>query len=413
MRRRLEPLRVRPFGRLLASYTVNDLGDAIGIVALSVLVYDRTEAVAPTAGFFLVAKFLPALLATGLTAHLDRYGLRRTLPALYATEALVFALLAFLASGDRFFLPLVLVLGAIDGTLAITGRGLTRGAVAVLLQPKGLLSEGNALMNLGFAASSVFGAALAGGLISAFGLSVALLVDAASFLAIAAALLVARDLPDTEHVDRTPWRQRVADGLEFARAHKPVRTLLVGQALALICFTIVVPIEVIYAKESLGTTSAGFGILMSSWGAGIVLGSLVFLWLKNRVGLAMILLSSAAVGLAYLGMSQAETLLVACAMSVVGGTGNGVQWVAVMTALQEVTPSEFQARMSGLLESLGAAMPGVGFLAGGLIVAIGSPRSAFAFAGAGILALVALAAILRPGVGLRPRPRPEAPSGAA
>ena len=70
--------------------------------------FDRTNAVAPTAGFFLVAKFLPALFATGLTAHLDRFSLRRTLPALYVIEALVFAVLAFLADGDRFFLPLVL-----------------------------------------------------------------------------------------------------------------------------------------------------------------------------------------------------------------------------------------------------------------------------------------------------------------
>jgi predicted MFS family arabinose efflux permease len=412
VRRRLEPLRVRPFGRLLGSYTINDLGDSIGVVALSILVYDRTGAVAPTAGFFLVAKFLPALFATGLTAHLDRYGLRRTLPALYAVEALVFAILAFLAEGDRFLLPLVLVLGAVDGTLAITGRGLTRGAVAVLLQPKDLLSEGNALMNLGFAASSVFGAALAGGLIAAFGLAVALLVDAASFLMIAVVLLVARDLPDPEHEDRTPWRERFVDGLEFARDHRPVRTLLLGQSLALVCFTLVVPIEVIYAKESLGTTSAGFGILVSSWGAGIVIGSLLFLWLKNRAGLVMILISTAAVGSAYLGMAQAGTLAVACAFSVLGGAGNGVQWVAVMTQLQEATPSEFQARMSGLLESLGAAMPGVGFVAGGTIVAIASPRAAFAFAGAGILALVVAAAILRPAA-LRLRRRPATPWGAA
>jgi predicted MFS family arabinose efflux permease len=397
VRRRLEPLRIRPFGRLLGSYTINDLGDSIGVVALSILVYDRTESVAPTAGFFLVAKFLPALLATGLTAHLDRFPLRTTLSTLYVVEALVFAVLAFLAQGDRFFLPLVLLLGAIDGTLAITGRGLTRGAVAVLLQPKGLLSEGNALMNLGFAASSVFGAALAGGLIAVFGLSVALLVDTASFLAIAIVLLVARDLPDPEHEDRTPWHTRFFDGLTFARDYRPVRTLLVGQSLALICFTIVVPIEVIYAKETLGTTSAGFGILVSSWGAGIVIGSLLFLWLKNKVGLTMILLSSAAVGFAYLGMSQAGTLAVACAASVFGGAGNGVQWVAVMTQLQEATPGEFQARMSGLLESLGAAMPGVGFLAGGTIVALGSPRTAFACAGIGILVLVIAAAILRPG----------------
>ena len=100
------------------------------------------ESVAPTAGFFLVAKFLPALFATALTAHLDRFGLRRTLPAIYVVEAIVFAALAFLADGDRFFLPLVLLLGAIDGTLAITGRGLTRGAVAVLLQPEGPAQRG-------------------------------------------------------------------------------------------------------------------------------------------------------------------------------------------------------------------------------------------------------------------------------
>ena len=225
----------------------------------------------------------------------------------------------------------------------------------------------------------------------------ALLVDAASFALIAVVLVVARDLPGPEHEDRTPWRERFVDGLEFVRDFRPVRTLLIGQSLALICFTIVVPIEVIYAKESLGTTDAGFGILMSSWGAGIVIGSLLFLLLKRRSGLLIILLSSAAVGFAYLGMSQAGTLAVACAFSVLGGAGNGVQWVAVMTALQEATPPEFQARMAGLLESLGAAMPGVGFLLGGTIVALGSPRTAFAIAGAGILVLVVVAAILRPG----------------
>ena len=66
-------------------------------------------------------------------------------------------------------------------------------------------------------------------------------------------------------------------------------------------------------------------------------------------------------------MSQAGTLWLACVMSVVGGAGNGVQWVAVMTALQEATPPEYQARMSGLLESIGAAMPGVGYLLGGVL----------------------------------------------
>jgi MFS family permease len=176
-----------------------------------------------------------------------------------------------------------------------------------------------------------------------------------------------------------------------------LRALLGGQSVALVCFTLIVPIEVIYAQRSLGTTSAGFGVLLSAWGAGIVLGSLLFLALKNRSGFGVIVISSAAVGLAYLGMSAAGTLLVACLMSVVGGAGNGVQWVAVMTALQQVTPPEYQTRVSGLLESIGAGLPGVGFVLGGLITGFTSPRTAFAVAGAGIMALVLIALIVRPG----------------
>ena len=79
----------------------------------------------------------------------------------------------------------------------------------------------------------MFGAALAGGLIALWGVSVALLVDAASFAVIAIVLAAAKDLPQPEHEDRTPWHERYVDGLEFARDNRLVRTLLVGQSLAL------------------------------------------------------------------------------------------------------------------------------------------------------------------------------------
>jgi MFS family permease len=161
-------------------------------------------------------------------------------------------------------------------------------------------------------------------------------------------------------------------------------------------FTLVIPIEVIYAKESLHTTSAGFGVLLASWGAGIVVGSVIYLSVKGRSALTLIILSTAAIGAAYLGMAASNTLLAACLFSVLGGAGNGVQWIAVVTALQEATPSDYQARTTGLLESIGAAMPGVGYLIGGALVAIGSPRTAYAVAGAGVLALVAASIVLRP-----------------
>jgi MFS family permease len=394
---------VRPFSRLLASYTVNELGDAVGIVALAILVYDRTQAVAPTAAFFIAAKFLPALIAPALTARLDQLAVRRSLPGLYVLEAAVFAALALVASGD-FVLPLVLALGLLDGALAITGRSLTRGAVASVLQPTGLLKEGNALMNIGFAISAVGGAALAGLLIAQFGVATALLFDAASFLAIAIILALTRGLPSA-HVDHEPFRQRFAAGMRFARRSSAVRLLLIGQAFALVLFTLVVPIEVIYAKESLETTNAGFGILLASWGAGIVVGSLIYLLIKQRSPLGLIIASTALIGAAYLGMATADTLLAACLLSVVGGAGNGVQWISVVTTLQEMTPADYQARIVGLLESLGAAMPGVGYLIGGALVALGSPRTAYAVAGVGVLVLVLAALIVRPRIVRAPGPR--------
>jgi MFS family permease len=403
VRGRFAPLAVRPFSRLLTSYTVNELGDAVGIVALAVLVYDRTEAVAPTAAFFIAAKFLPALVAPALTARLDQMALRRSLPTLYLVEAAAFAALALIASGD-FFLPLVLALGLLDGALAITGRSLTRGAVATILQPAALLKEGNALMNIGFAIASVGGAALAGLLIAQFGVAIALLFDAASFLAIAITLALTRDLPHA-HIEQEPFRARFSAGMRFARRSPGVRLLLIGQAVALMLFTLVIPIEVIYAKESLGTSDAGFGILLASWGAGIVVGSLVYLLIRQRSALALIIVSTALVGIAYLGLATAETLLVACLVSVLGGAGNGVQWISVVTTLQEMTPTDYQARIVGLLESLGAAMPGVGYLIGGTLVALGSPRTAYAVAGAGVLALVLAALLVRPSLARAPVPR--------
>jgi MFS family permease len=409
----MRPLAVRPFGRLLASYTVNEIGDSVGIVALAVLVYDRTGDVAATAALFLAGKFLPALIAPFMTARLDQVAVRRTLPWLYIVEATVFVALAAISEG-AFTLAGVLALAVLDGAIAVTARGLTRGAIASILQPAHLLREGNALVNIGFAVAAVGGSALAGLLISQFGLAVALLADAASFLVIAGVLAATRELPAPKG-ETQPTLERLRGGLAFARQDARVRMLLGGQSVALILFTLIIPIEVIYAKESLGTTSAGFGFLLASWGAGIVAGSLLYVAVRDRSAALLILISTAAIGVAYLGMAGAETLLVACLLSVLGGTGNGIQWVSVMTALQEATPSDYQARVVGLLESSLAAMPGIGYLVGGALTAIGSPRTAYAVAGTGTLVLVLVAAVMlrRMRLGRPRRRRDDAPVPAA
>jgi predicted MFS family arabinose efflux permease len=355
-------------------------------------VYAETRDPLATTALFIAAEFLPAFAAPILTARTDQIALRRALPALYAGEAVCFGLLALLA--DSFLLIPVLALALIDGVLMLTARGLSRGAVNAVLQPHDRLREGNGLLNLGFAVASVGGSALGGLLVSVAGVSTALWVDAASFAAIGVVLGLSRHLPEPRP-SREPMFARARDGLRYARRHRRVRLLLAGEALAVMFFTLVVPIEIVYAAETLGTDEAGYGILLSSWGAGVVLGSLVFLIVRRRSAVALILLSTLAIGAAYLGMAVSRELWMACAFSVVGGVGNGIQWVSVMTALQESTPDDLQARIAGLLESIASAMTGVGFLIGGVITALFSPPTAFAVSGIGVVLLVAAGAALR------------------
>jgi predicted MFS family arabinose efflux permease len=312
------------------------------------------------------------------------------LPALYLGEAAIFAALALVA--HSFSLAAVLVLALIDGTLMLTARGLTRGVVNGVLQPGGLLREGNGLLNVGFAVSSVGGAALGGVLVESFGASTALAVDAASFVIIAAVLATCRHLPSA-HAERQPLAERLRAGFDHVRTHRLTRLLVGGEALALIFFTLIVPIEVVYAEETLRTDEAGYGVLLSSWGAGVVLGSVVFLVVRRWSAFALILVSTFAIGAAYLGMSVSRVLPLACAFSVLGGLGNGVQWVSVMTALQEATPQDLQARVTGVLESVASAMTGVGFLLGGVITALTAPPTAFAISGIGVMLVVVYLAV--------------------
>jgi MFS family permease len=378
-------LRVRGFTPLAVSYALNELGDNLGVVALAILVLDKTDSALATSALFLAARFVPALLAPALTAGLDRRPTRAVLPCLYVIEAAAFAALALLSGS--FWLPAVLALAFADGLVALTARGLSRGAVAAALVGAGLLREGNALLNIAFAVTSAGGPALAGVLVKVGGVDLALWLDAASFLAIALLLAASRHLPQAPRDTGERWMQRVRDGLAYIRDHPTAGRLVAGEGIAIVFFTLVVPIEVVYALETLETTSLGYGVLLASWGVGIVIGSVVFTKTRERSLSTLVIGSTVLVGVGYAGMAAAPTLAFACAASIVGGMGNGVQWVAVMTALQEIVGDAYQARAAGLLESIAAAAPGVGFLTGGVLTALVSPRLAFAVAALGVLSV--------------------------
>jgi MFS family permease len=357
----------------------------MGIVALSVLVYDRTGSAIATAVLFLGTGFLPAVLAPILVVRVERPPPRYVLPVLYAGEAAAFGALALLST--HFSLAAVFVLATIDGALALTGRALTRAVVAAMLERSGELRSGNAILNVAFTGGAAIGPAIAGLVVAGFGVGTALLLDAVSFYAIAWILLTAGPLPQAVP-DPGQMRERLRAGFSYISSNPRLRRLMLAQGVAFVFFAAVIPIEVIYAKETLAAGDSGYGLLLASWGAGMVLGSVVFAALRRTSLPYLLLFSTLTIAAGYLAMSVAPVLAAACVAATVGGAGNGVQWVAAVSAIQELTAAKMQARVMSVLESIGAAMPGLGYLVGGVVATVASPRATFLFAGAGILVLV-------------------------
>ena len=388
----------------MVAFCVNELGDWLGSVALAILVFDQTGSAMATAGLFVATQFLPAFLAPPLVARLELLRSGRALPWVYAAEAAVFGLLALTAAD--FALAAVFVLAALDGALASAARALSRATAAVMLGPKGLLREGNALLNLAFTGGAAAGPALAGLAVAAWGAQGALLGDAVSFLFVAILVSRVRGLTLAES-EAPEWMTRLREGIAYVRGRIELRRLILAEAAAITFFALIVPIEVIFAKETLEAGDAGYGALLAAWGVGMVLGALLFTALRGRSLRSLLAVSTLAIGLAYLATAVAPSLAIACAAAVAGGAGNGVQWVALVSAVQELTASEYQARVVAVLESAASAAPGVGFLAGGAITVALDPRAAFAVAGAGVLLVLAVAAIglRRTRLGDRPAPR--------
>lgn len=377
----LSPLRLPVFRRIAAAYTVNELGDSIGEVALAILVFDRTGSPLATAALFVALRFIPAVLAPLVTTRFEVVAPRVLLPLLYLGEAAVFAGIAVLAGS--FSLLAVLALGAADGILSITAKALVRSAAATTLESEGLLREGNAIINLGMTAGSAIGPVFAGILIAADGVAPALALDAGTFVIAAAIIVTAQSLEIDS--DRTAsGLMRLRAGLREAWSRPVTRRLLLGASAGLLFGTLVIPIEVVFAKRTLHAGDIGYGALIAAWGAGMVIGGAAFA-AAGRIRLMLVVSGGVGVIAAgYAGLAAAPDLAVACAFSAVGGIGNGVWVIAVITALQQSVPPTARSLVMALLGSINQVTPAVGYIAGGVVTAASSPRAAYGLAAAGV-----------------------------
>ncbi len=423
------PLRSSRLRRIVAAYTINRLGTWFGFIALSIAVFDHTHSAIAVAGLLLADQVLPAFLVPALVARVEASARRGELSGLYLFEAVTTSGLVALLLW-HFSLPAILLLVALDGTAALAASALLRAAAARSARewadahyeqtaertaeqavehavengvtdaaeedPREAMAveaerRANAALNIGFAITFTLGPALAGLVVPAFGAPTALVIDVISFVICATMLLDLK--PHVEDSETSSVRARLRDAWEYINDATTLRRLLIAQSVALVFFMFSPPIEVAYAKVSLHAGDSGYGVLLGVWGLGAAIGSVIFARsIKRSLGV-LLSASTLAVGLAYLGWAAAPTLALACAAGLVGGIGNGMQWAALISAVQRLTPQRLQGRLMGAVESLGAICPAIGFVLGGTIAAVTSPRDAFLIAGVG--ATLSTAAFLR------------------
>ena len=376
-------LKLPAYRRLLAAYTLNELAWSIGSLALAVLVYNRTGSVLASAGYFLCAMVGPALVSPAIVARLDQRSSRPVLVGLYALEALLFGVLAWVAG--RFALGPVLVLALLDGVVAVTARALARTATVGVTSEAGLLREANAVTNASFSISYMVGPALGGVAVALGGAVTALLINSAVFALMAVTLATAAGLPGAV-AERSPTAGRLRAALRYARETPLVRALLSLQAVSMLFVAIPIPVEVVLADHTLHGGAGGYGALLSAWGAGAVIGSAIYARWRRLSARGLITLGTVCLGLGFVVMAIAPVLAVAIGGAAIAGVGNGTMFVATRTALQEAVKPGWMALMMGLNESIIQGVPGVGILLGGALAAAAGPRAALAVGGAGALA---------------------------
>jgi MFS family permease len=240
--------------------------------------------------------------------------------------------------------------------------------------------------------ASVIGPGIGGLILAAGGLSVAYVLDAASFLAVIGALLVMRH----RHVPSKESRVSVAaalEGLRFVRS-QPLLVWLMGLDFVGTFFAGSTQLMPIFADRILHVGTRGLGMLLAAPSVGATLAAAAMSVLPEVRRRGPVVLASVAVygaATAVFGLSVHYSL--SLVMLAVAGGADAVSTVIRQTVRNLVTPDELRGRMTSLNMIFFIGGPQLGEVEAGLVAGVvGAPWSA---ASGGIAcALIAAAVFL-------------------
>ena len=377
---------VREFRAVWFSEILSVAGDRLALVALTLLVYDRTRSPLLTALAY-ASGYLPWIIGGLFLAGLaDRYPRR----AVMVTCDLARAVLV-----TAMVIPGVPIAGLVALLFATTVFAppfdSCRAALTPAILPGDLYPLGASVTQATFLAAQVAGVAVAGVAVEVIGVRPALAIDAATFVLSALLIGLGTSVRPAAAPPQaaSPWA-RTRDGVRQVFGEPALRTVVLFGWLA-IFYTVPEGIAAPYAA-GLGGGPAATGLVLASTAFATMIGTPLFTrFVRPRARAALMgplaVLTCAALVLTALRPDLAVSLVIFSLSALFG-----IYQIAANTEFVARVPDDRRAGAFGIA-SMGIVVgQGAGFIAAGAAASVLGPAVVIAlWGGAGAVAAVALA----------------------
>ncbi|GCD32846.1 MFS transporter [Streptomyces chrestomyceticus JCM 4735] len=389
--------------RLWAATAAANLGDGLVLALIPLLAVQLTASSGLVAGAKL-AHTLPwavAPLAVGLLVDsMDRRQLIIFFD-LFRAAALAVLLAALLLHATALFVLYALYLVACCLAVGEAVADIATTALVPSVVPRHRLEWANSWIRGTESVLNEFVGLPLGGLLVAVGPAWAVGGAGGLYAAAACAMLMLhgkyRPVVQDASPDGLDGRRRhlLTAGLRILWRNRPLRTLTLMSTVMAGCWSAWLAVLVVYTVQGpVGLSPFGYGLLLTTLGAGAVLGAALAPRLARTLGVRWILVTDVVAGVVMLGAPAVSADVVVIAFATfLGGVGSGLWNVEVISLRQRLTPQGQLGRISGAIRCLGwGGMPLGAALAAGLAELTG-PRPVFALAA--VLTALTLIPLLR------------------
>ncbi len=226
-----------------------------------------------------------------------------------------------------------------------------------------------------FHGARVVGPALAGFLVGALGVALCLLLNAVSFIAVIAGLLMMRLPPHQRPEEEISAAEHAWSGIRYALTHARVRLILLLFLVVGIfgwSYSVLMPA---FARDVLGLGPNGYGVLMAASGAGAFLGALMVATWGHAISPRKLALGGVYLfSLALLAFAFTRNFYLTLPSLFLAGFGMLLFFSTSNTVVQTIVPDEMRGRVMGVWSLFFGAMIPLGSLeAGALAHWVGTP----------------------------------------